>query len=62
MFKRVQFAEWQPILTIAVFFVTMVVFAYFTWRALKLTHDEKDHLANLPLEDDEHEPSQSNLP
>jgi cbb3-type cytochrome oxidase subunit 3 len=53
MFHRVNFVEWQPILTIAVFFVTLAVFAYFTWKAAKLTHDERDHMANLPLEGDD---------
>lgn len=56
MFKRVHFVEWQPILTIAVFFITLAVFAYFTWRALRMTPNERDHVASLPLDDEGREP------
>lgn len=52
MFKRVHFAEWQPILTIVVFFITLAVFAYFAWRAARMKPSERERVAAMPLEDE----------
>jgi quinol-cytochrome oxidoreductase complex cytochrome b subunit len=50
MFKRIQFEEWQAIITMVAFFVFFFAFIYFCWRALRMGRDNSRHLAQLPLE------------
>ena len=49
MFKRIVCEEWTVIMPIIAFFFTASVFAYTTVRALKLSKERGDELANLPL-------------
>ncbi len=51
MFKRLILEDWTIIMPIVAFFFTAAVFAYTTVRALKLSKDRREHLANLPLND-----------
>ena len=50
MFKRVQFEEWQAIITVVAFFVFFIAFLYLCWRAFRMNRQERNHLSNLPLE------------
>ena len=50
MFKRVQFEEWQAIITVVAFFVFLIAFIYLCWRALRMSKDRREHLSNLPLQ------------
>jgi cbb3-type cytochrome oxidase subunit 3 len=57
MFKRVQFEEWQAIITLIAFFVFFIAFLYFCWRALRMSKRDREHMSNLPLESEEPDPS-----
>ena len=52
MFKRVQFEEWQAIITTVAFFIFFTAFIYLCWRALRMNHASKQHLSRLPLEEE----------
>lgn len=56
MFKRVEFGNWEALL-IVVFLITFLAFVYFTWRAVRMKDEDRDHMANLPLEPDADDPS-----
>lgn len=56
MFKRVTFEEWQSIITVVAFLLTLAGFVYFTFRALTLPKSKRDHLSNLPLDDEQDSP------
>ncbi len=58
MLRRLQPSEFQNVLVIATFAVTLAVFAFFFIRALRMKKDKVDHLSHLPLEDDS-EPASS---
>ena len=51
-FKRVVFEEWVLIIVICSFGVVAGIFLIGTIRALLLPKDQREHLANLPLEGD----------
>jgi hypothetical protein len=51
MFKRIILEEWTLVMPIAAFFFTAAVFVYTTVRALKLSKNRREELANLPLSD-----------
>jgi cbb3-type cytochrome oxidase subunit 3 len=53
MFKRVQFEEWQAIITTVAFFLCFITFLYFCWRATRMSKGETKHMAQLPLENDQ---------
>ncbi|NDV60865.1 hypothetical protein G0Q06_00195 [Puniceicoccales bacterium CK1056] len=50
MFKRVQFEEWQAIITLIAFVLFFIAFLYFCWRALRMSKADREHMSNLPLE------------
>ena len=52
MFKRLSLEEWQSLLTMVAFFLTFAAFLYFSIRALKMKKEKRDHMANLPLEEE----------
>jgi preprotein translocase subunit SecY len=52
MLRRLQPSEFQNVLVIATFAVTLAVFAFFFIRALRMQKDKADHLSQLPLQDD----------
>ena len=51
MFKRLILEDWTVVMPIIAFFFTAAVFAYTTVRAVKLSKDRREELANLPLSD-----------
>ena len=55
MLRRVQFEEWQAIITLAAFIIFSIAFLYLSWRAIRMRKSERDHLANLPLESEQSE-------
>jgi membrane protein implicated in regulation of membrane protease activity len=55
MLKRVQFEEWQAIITLVAFIIFSLTFLYLSWRAIRMRKPERDHLANLPLESEKTE-------
>lgn len=57
MFKRVQFEEWQAIITVVAFICCFSAFLYFSWRAIRMSRRDRQHMSNLPLESDENESS-----
>lgn len=59
MFKRIQFEEWSAAITIIAFFLCFLTFLYFSWRAIRMSKRERDHMANLPLDGNESSSSSS---
>ncbi|MGA1205426.1 MAG: hypothetical protein ACO3ZW_06420 [Opitutales bacterium] len=57
MFKRIQFEEWQAIITVVAFFLCFLTFLYFCWRALRMGKGETRRLSNLPLDPDQPTPN-----
>lgn len=55
MLRRVQFEEWQAIITLAAFIIFSLTFLYFAWRALRMRKADRERLANLPLESEQPE-------
>jgi len=53
MFERVQFQDWQTIITIVAFLLCFSAFIIFCWRAIRMKKPERRHMSHLPLEDDE---------
>jgi hypothetical protein len=51
MFKRIFVEEWMLMVPIISFVIFAVVFAAVTWRALRISKSEREHLAALPLDD-----------
>ena len=56
MLRRLQPSEFQNVLVIAAFVLTLTVFVFFFIRALRMKKEKADHLSQLPLQDDS-EPS-----
>ena len=57
MFKRIVLEDWTVVMPIIAFFFTASVFAYTTVRALKLSKNRSEELANLPLNDSKRDQS-----
>lgn len=57
MFKRVQFEEWQAIITIIAFLLCFGTFLYFCWRAIRMSKRDRQHMSNLPLESEDSDSS-----
>ena len=55
MFKRVIVEEWATILP----FISFLVFATITVRALRLGRKDRERMASMPLEDSTSDKSQS---
>ena len=53
MFKRVQFEEWQALITIVAFILCSLTFIYLSWRAIRMSRKDRAHMANLPLESED---------
>jgi cbb3-type cytochrome oxidase subunit 3 len=56
MLNRVQFEEWQAVITVAAFIICSLTFLYFCWRAIRMSKRDRQHLSNLPLESEQPEP------
>ncbi|MFT3992541.1 MAG: hypothetical protein QM680_14160 [Luteolibacter sp.] len=52
MFKRLILESWSEVMAVVAFFFTAAVFCYTSVRAIKLSKDRRDALANLPLQRD----------
>jgi len=57
MFKRVQFEEWQAIITVIAFICCFGTFIYFCWRAIRMSKRDRTHMSNLPLQSEDTPPS-----
>ena len=51
MFKRLILEDWTTVMPVMAFFFTAAVFLYTSVRAMKLSKERRDELANLPLAD-----------
>jgi hypothetical protein len=51
MFKRILVEEWMLMVPIVAFVIFAGVFAAVTWRALRISKSEREHLAALPLDE-----------
>ena len=54
MLRHLPVHEFQNVLVIGTFVLTLTVFLCFFVRALRMKKHEADHLSQLPLEDDSH--------
>ncbi|MFT4177498.1 MAG: hypothetical protein QM627_12710 [Luteolibacter sp.] len=50
MLKRLILESWSEIMAVVAFFFTAAVFCYTSIRALKLSKERREALANLPLQ------------
>lgn len=57
MLRRVEFEEWQAIITIAAFLLCFLAFLYLSWRAIRMSRKDRKHMSELPLESEEPETS-----
>lgn len=57
MIKRVDFEEWQAIITIVAFILCFLAFVYLSWRAIRMSRQHRQHMSNLPLESEDPENS-----
>ena len=53
MFQRVIHQDWDAIIPIISFVITAGFFIAISIRAIRLGKSEREHLANIPLEDGE---------
>ncbi|AHF89335.1 hypothetical protein OpiT1DRAFT_00545 [Opitutaceae bacterium TAV1] len=53
MFRRLVIENWISLLTVIAFIVALSIYVPITLRALRMTRARTDHLANLPLDDDQ---------
>lgn len=59
MFKRLILDEWLSVIPVIAFLLTFGTFLYFSWRAIRMSREKRDHMANLPLEGDGDRPGNS---
>jgi heme/copper-type cytochrome/quinol oxidase subunit 1 len=54
MFRKLNPAtwEWQTVLTIGAFLLTLAVFLFFFIRALRMKKSEAERMGRLPVDDD----------
>ena len=54
MFRRLapDMWEWQSVLSIGAFALTLGVFLFFFIRALRMKKDHADHMQRLPIDDE----------
>lgn len=57
MFKRLQFDEWQALITTIAFFIFFLTFLFFCFRAWRMKNNERQHMSNLPLESEDSAPA-----
>ena len=55
MFKRIQYEDWQNAIGIIAFAIFFVAFIFFVVKAILMKKDKVEHMANLPLEEDNSE-------
>ena len=54
MFHRIPVEEWQRVLSIISILLFFSVFVIHTLRVRRMSREAVDHLATLPLENDDH--------
>lgn len=52
MFKRIIYDHWTAIVPFVGFFITFAIFVFATIRTVLMKADQREHLAALPLDDD----------
>lgn len=57
MFKRVIYDNWSLIIPVTALVTAFIVYGVVVFRTLLLKRDKTDHLASLPLDQDEQRPS-----
>ena len=57
MFKRLLLDDWTCVITLTAFVTAVTIYACFAWRALRMRGPQLDHLARLPLADDDAQPA-----
>ncbi len=63
MFQRIIHHDWAALIPIISFIITAGVFIAVSIRAIRLRKPERDHLANIPLDDGTTDPdSKSQTP
>lgn len=60
MFDRVDFGSTKDLIAIAALLLSFGAFLIICWRAIRMKKDEREHKANLPLEDEDNHPSPDN--
>ena len=53
MLSRVNFEDWQAIITVIAFALCFITFIFFSVKAFRMKKSERDHMSQLPLEDSE---------
>ena len=53
MLKRVQFEDWQAIITVVAFVLIFSAFLYFCWRAFRMSKGHRKHMSELPLKSED---------
>lgn len=53
MFKRLILEDWQMLIPVVAFVLTFGVFLVLTAKALRLGKKQSDHMASLPLAEDD---------
>lgn len=53
MLKRIQFEEWQAIITVVAFLLCFFTFVYFCWRAMRMSKSTSKRMSSLPLESED---------
>jgi len=59
MFKRIFHDDWTTIVPIIAFLITFTFFVVMIVRAVRMRKAKRDHMASLPL-DDEQKPDEQN--
>lgn len=52
MFDRVDFGSAKDLIAIAALLLSFTAFLIICWRTIRMKKSEREHKANLPLEDD----------
>ena len=51
MFRRLILEHWMSIFTLTAFVTALSIYLSITWSALRMPRAQRDHFANLPLND-----------
>ncbi|MCB1104599.1 MAG: hypothetical protein H7A44_11995 [Opitutaceae bacterium] len=54
MFKRIIFEDYAAICTLVAFIVVAGIFLAAIWRAIRMSRNQADTMANLPFESESH--------
>jgi hypothetical protein len=62
MFQRLSSAPWEDIAPVVGLLCAFIAFGLIIIKAIGMRKDKVDHLANLPLQDDDDAPQQKEKP